>query len=189
MIGDSPGQVIERFASALSRGDLDGAMALYDPEATLAPRPGEQVTGLEGIRASLEQFAALKPSLTGDITKVLTAGDIALVMNRWRLTAGRHAGRDERSQRGRSSPQRRRRLARLDRRPLEWRLVGRAPGCRAGYKTGTSARSRAGTYVHWQSAETVRSPRKTCPGVPANGRTFPTRLFLVMKGSRFSLRN
>ena len=92
MTPESPEQVIERFASALSRGDLDGAMAVYDPEATLAPRPGEQVTGLEAIRAALEQFAALKPSLTGDITKILTAGDVALVMNRWRLTGAQPDG-------------------------------------------------------------------------------------------------
>jgi uncharacterized protein (TIGR02246 family) len=86
MKADTPEQVIQLFASALGRGDVDGAMALYDPEAVLAPRPGGQVIGLEAIRAALEQFVALKPRLTGEITKVLTANGVALVMNRWRLT-------------------------------------------------------------------------------------------------------
>ena len=86
MKAESPEEVIELFASALGRGDVDGAMTLYEREATLAPRPGEQVTGLDAIRAALEQFAALKPTLTGDITKVLTADGVALVMNRWRLS-------------------------------------------------------------------------------------------------------
>ena len=50
-----------------------------------APQPGEEVTGLQAIRGALEQFAALKPRLRGEITKVLTAGDVALVQNRWQL--------------------------------------------------------------------------------------------------------
>jgi uncharacterized protein (TIGR02246 family) len=92
MKADTPEQVIELFASALGRGDVDGAMTLYEPEATLAPRPGEQVTGLEAIRGAVEQFAALKPRLTGDITKVLTADGVALVMNRWRLSGAQPDG-------------------------------------------------------------------------------------------------
>jgi hypothetical protein len=41
--------------------------------------------GLEAIRDALQQFAALKPRLRGEITKVLIAGDVALVHNRWQL--------------------------------------------------------------------------------------------------------
>jgi uncharacterized protein (TIGR02246 family) len=92
MNAETPEQVIELFAAALGRGDVDGAIALYDPDATLAPRPGEQVKGLEAIRGALEQFAALKPMLTGEITKVLTADGVALVMNRWRLTGAQPDG-------------------------------------------------------------------------------------------------
>ncbi len=85
MKAENPGHVIELFAEALNRGDVDGAMALYESDATFAPQPGEQVHGHVAIRAALDQFIALKPRLHGEITKVLTAGDVALVMNRWRL--------------------------------------------------------------------------------------------------------
>ncbi|HKP17621.1 MAG TPA: SgcJ/EcaC family oxidoreductase [Gaiellaceae bacterium] len=86
MKAQSPEQVIELFASAVSRGDVAGALTLYDPNATFAPQPGEWVRGVDAIRGALEQFAALKPTLTGEITKVVAAGDVALVMNRWQLT-------------------------------------------------------------------------------------------------------
>ncbi len=85
MKAERPEQVIELFAASLNRGDVDAAMTLYESEAAFAPQPGEEVTGLEAIRAALQQFAALKPRLRGEITSVLTAGDVALVHNRWQL--------------------------------------------------------------------------------------------------------
>ena len=85
MTAERPEQVIELFAASLNRGDVDAAITLYESEATFAPQPGEEVTGLEAIRSVLGQFAALKPQLRGEITKVLTAGDVALVQNRWQL--------------------------------------------------------------------------------------------------------
>lgn len=85
MTAERPEQVIELFAASLNRGDVDTAITLYEAEATFAPQPGEEVTGLEAIRGALQQFVALKPRLRGEITKVLTADDVALVQNRWRL--------------------------------------------------------------------------------------------------------
>jgi uncharacterized protein (TIGR02246 family) len=85
MKAGSPAQVIELFTEALNSGDVDGAMALYEPEATFAPQPGEEVKGRDAIRAALDHFAALEPRLQGEISSVLTAGDVALVMNRWQL--------------------------------------------------------------------------------------------------------
>jgi uncharacterized protein (TIGR02246 family) len=85
MTTERPEQVIELFAASLNGGDVDAAIALYEPEAAFAPQPGERVTGLEAIRDALQQFAALKPQLRGEITGVLTAGNVALVHNRWQL--------------------------------------------------------------------------------------------------------
>src|SRR5262245_44505387 len=85
MRADSPEQVIELFTTALNSREVDQAMTLYEPEATFAPQPGTQVKGRPEIRSALEQFAALQPRLRGEITKVLTAGDVALVQNRWQL--------------------------------------------------------------------------------------------------------
>jgi uncharacterized protein (TIGR02246 family) len=91
MKAESPARAIELFAEALNSGDVEGAMALYETDATFAPQPGEEVSGHGAIRAALDQFLALEPRLEGEITKVLTAGDVALVMNRWRLE-GTQAG-------------------------------------------------------------------------------------------------
>src|SRR6266498_4048334 len=85
MKAESPARVIELFTEALNGGDVDGAMALYEADATFAPQPGEEVKGHEAIRAALDQFMALKPRMDGEITKVITASDVALVMNRWQL--------------------------------------------------------------------------------------------------------
>lgn len=73
------------FADRLGAGDLDGALALYEPDATFAPQPGAQVTGLDAIREALTQFVALRPTLEGEVEKVLEADDVALVTNRWTL--------------------------------------------------------------------------------------------------------
>jgi uncharacterized protein (TIGR02246 family) len=85
MTAERPEQVIERFAASLNRGDVDAAITLYESDAAFAPQPGQEVTGLEAIRDALQQFAALNPRLRGEITKVLTAGEVALVHNRWQL--------------------------------------------------------------------------------------------------------
>ena len=81
----TPAQVIELFTEALNGGDIEDAMSLYEPEATFAPQPGQEVKGHQAIRAALDLFTALKPRMHGEITNVLTAGDVALVMNRWQL--------------------------------------------------------------------------------------------------------
>ena len=85
MKADSPTQAIELLTEALNGGDLEGALSLYEPEATFAPEPGQEVRGREAISAALDLFTALKPRMHGEITKVMTAGDVALVMNRWEL--------------------------------------------------------------------------------------------------------
>jgi uncharacterized protein (TIGR02246 family) len=78
--------VIERFSELLAAGDLDAMVELYEPDATFAPQPGETVTGRGAIRTALTGFLAVKPRMTGQIEKVLCAGDTALVANRWSLS-------------------------------------------------------------------------------------------------------
>lgn len=85
MKAESPVHVIELFTEALNGGDVDSVMALYETDATFAPQPGEEVKGHEAIRAALDRFMSLKPRMDGEISKVMTAGDVALVMNRWQI--------------------------------------------------------------------------------------------------------
>lgn len=81
----NPVEVIDRFAERIGNGDVDGALALYEPEASFSPEPGRTVQGREAIRAELEMFAAVRPRITGRIERVLEADDTALVINAWEL--------------------------------------------------------------------------------------------------------
>jgi uncharacterized protein (TIGR02246 family) len=81
----TPEDVIRGFAKRLNRGDVEGALELYEPEAIFVPEPGTTVTGRERIREALERFAALKPTLTGEVQGVREGGGVALVLNRWHL--------------------------------------------------------------------------------------------------------
>ena len=80
-----PYGVVQELGDRLPAGDVDGAVALYEENATFAVRPDEVVCGGEAIRAALAQFAALEPRMEGEKVKVLEAGDTALVVNRWTL--------------------------------------------------------------------------------------------------------
>jgi uncharacterized protein (TIGR02246 family) len=81
----TPTEVLEQFASLLAEGDVQEVLSLYEPDAAFVVEPGKVVTGHEAIGAALEAFAALGPSLRGDIEHVVYAGDLALVSNRWVL--------------------------------------------------------------------------------------------------------
>jgi ketosteroid isomerase-like protein len=85
-MSSGPAGVIEEFAERMNARDLDGALALYEPGAAFQAQPGEQpVQGAEAIREALAGFLALEPAMSGEIVKVVEAGDVALVMNRWAL--------------------------------------------------------------------------------------------------------
>jgi uncharacterized protein (TIGR02246 family) len=81
----TPEGVIRGFAERLNQGDVEGALELYEPEATFVAEPGTTVSGRESIREALVRFAALKPTLTGEIQGVRKGADVALVLNRWHL--------------------------------------------------------------------------------------------------------
>jgi uncharacterized protein (TIGR02246 family) len=85
MTAQTPAQAVELVSRHISAGDVDGALALYEPEAAFTPQPGEVVTGATAIRQALEGFTALRPKLEGQVEKVIESGDVALVLNRWTL--------------------------------------------------------------------------------------------------------
>jgi uncharacterized protein (TIGR02246 family) len=85
MPANSPEQAIQQFSQHLNDGDLEGALALYEPDATFVPQPGRAIYGLDAIRSALTGFVALRPKMTGEIQKVLEAKGTALVINKWIL--------------------------------------------------------------------------------------------------------
>jgi ketosteroid isomerase-like protein len=72
------------IAEALSSGDLDAAVALYEPGGAFVPQPGQVVMGAD-LSEAVKGFIALKPNLQIEVTRVIEAGDIALLYSKWEL--------------------------------------------------------------------------------------------------------
>jgi uncharacterized protein (TIGR02246 family) len=75
-----PEETIQRFFDAFNSGDLDAIIALYEPDATMVPQPGQTAEGHAAIREALSWFLAIKPTLTLEKKSLVTAGDIALLI-------------------------------------------------------------------------------------------------------------
>ena len=88
MPATEPEQMHAEFEQAFNAGDLDGLMALYEPEAALVPQPGVVVAGTAGIRESLQWFLDRRGQITLSTTLVVRVGDLALLANRWSLKGG-----------------------------------------------------------------------------------------------------
>jgi uncharacterized protein (TIGR02246 family) len=74
------------FSEALNDGHLDALVALYEPQATLTPEPGQVVTGTQAIRDALSAFVAIKPTLTLEVKTLAQTGDLALTSAKWALS-------------------------------------------------------------------------------------------------------
>ena len=86
MPAQQPADVNRLIAEALSTGDREAALALYEAEAAFVPQPGQVVNGLAAIAAALDGFLVLKPTLDIQVGQVIQAGDIALLRSTWTLT-------------------------------------------------------------------------------------------------------
>ena len=85
MAARTPEDVDRLFAEALNAGNLDALVALYEPEASLSPAPGKQVSGHAAIREALGQFVAAKPRMELSARVVAQSGALALCTARWKL--------------------------------------------------------------------------------------------------------
>lgn len=79
----TPEQVLESIVSGINSGNLDSLMPLYENEAVFATQPGSLAPGAPGIRAALSGFIAMNGTLDLEVTRVLEAGDLALVIGVW----------------------------------------------------------------------------------------------------------
>ena len=74
------------FEERLNAGDLEGLLALYEPDAVLHFPPGNVATGTEAIRATYEQALAGKPNIDLQPKSALEAGELALLTNGWTMS-------------------------------------------------------------------------------------------------------
>jgi uncharacterized protein (TIGR02246 family) len=85
-VATNPAEVIGVLSSALHDGRVADALALYEPDAVFIPQPNAQpIIGRAAIQEALTTFAAMQPQLTSNILSVVVAGDVATVVNDWRL--------------------------------------------------------------------------------------------------------
>lgn len=75
------------LVEALNNGDLEAALALYEPNASFVLDSGQIITGVAAIREVMQGFLALKPEFTMEV-KAVQNGDenIALLRGKWNLS-------------------------------------------------------------------------------------------------------
>jgi len=93
MPAHTPEDMHQTFAKLFSAGDLDGVMALYEPGAHLIAQPGAPPVFGSAIRAALQGFLALKPSISIHTTMVVKSQDVALLRSHWTLSGKGPDGR------------------------------------------------------------------------------------------------
>jgi uncharacterized protein (TIGR02246 family) len=81
----APAETVKRFTEAMNRGDVDAAVAFYEPDAVFVAQPGQLARGAREIRAALAGFVQLKAQVQFSAEHVIESGDIALYVSRWTL--------------------------------------------------------------------------------------------------------
>ncbi len=71
------------FLDRACAGDVEGVVALYEPEAVLASAAGELSVGTAAIRRAYEALLASRPQFSGDVRPALRCGDLALTSTRF----------------------------------------------------------------------------------------------------------
>lgn len=78
-----PNDLENFFVERANAGDIEGLVALYEPNAIVAPGDGRIATGLNQIREFLVKFLANRPQLDPSIqVAALCSGDLALTSSR-----------------------------------------------------------------------------------------------------------
>ncbi len=87
-----PLDAIARFVNAMNQGDLETALSMYEPGASLVVKPGVVAAGTSALREALAGFLALRPTLTSEAHQLVEAGNVALYCARWNLRGTDPAG-------------------------------------------------------------------------------------------------
>jgi len=79
-----PEELHKLFVKAFNAGDLEGLVALYEPEAALATAEGA-ARGSAALREAYRGFLAPGAAIRLETLSVLECGDLALLQGRWVL--------------------------------------------------------------------------------------------------------
>lgn len=73
------------FAATLNNGELDAATSCFAREGCLITPDATAIRGRESIRDILAQLIARRAEIAVELSATLTAGDVALAHERWRI--------------------------------------------------------------------------------------------------------
>ena len=76
---------IDANNAAVAAGDLEGALATFEPNAVMVAQPGMHVMGTPALREAFKQFMAIKPRITVTSHDVIQADDVALHSYTWKM--------------------------------------------------------------------------------------------------------
>jgi uncharacterized protein (TIGR02246 family) len=77
---------VEANNAAVSAGDIEAALATFEPTAAMVAQPGMTVQGTPALREAFKQFLAISPNVTVTGQDVIQAGDIALHSFTWAMS-------------------------------------------------------------------------------------------------------
>jgi ketosteroid isomerase-like protein len=78
-----PEDLTRLFVERANAGDIDGMVALYEPDAVLAFPPGSETVGHDALRAVFEQLLAHSPHFTEEPPlPTVRNGDLAVTSTR-----------------------------------------------------------------------------------------------------------
>jgi ketosteroid isomerase-like protein len=83
MSNHTPEEVLSSIVKGINMGNIDSVLMLYESEACFSPKPGQIVKGHQSIRQSLQVFIDMKGRLESNVTRVLQASSLALVISEW----------------------------------------------------------------------------------------------------------
>lgn len=83
LVASSPEDCDRLFAERANAGDVDGVLALYEPDARFVRRDGTVVQGVAELRAVITSLTASQADLQMHVVRVIESGDIAVIYNDW----------------------------------------------------------------------------------------------------------
>jgi uncharacterized protein (TIGR02246 family) len=81
------------FTERINAGDLDGAAALYEPDARFVTPAGETLVGREQMRRVLAGLIDAKTRMQSRVVQAVAAGDVAILYTDFHRTAVEASGK------------------------------------------------------------------------------------------------
>jgi uncharacterized protein (TIGR02246 family) len=92
MTAQSPHELVELFAAAINRRDLDAAARMWTEDAAIVASDGSLVRGRDAIVQALEALVSNGTRFEVELTGIYEAGDTALVTGTLTLSGDGHDG-------------------------------------------------------------------------------------------------